>query len=92
MLVYPTKKKRTSKIFPLSYPFNAKKLIVIKYLFLSDQILLKLECGVDEYLCLPGIERKHIKANAKRGLEASIQCYCVQGFRGIAQYENGMFS
>ena len=29
--LYPTKKKRNSKIFPLSFPFNAKMLIVIKY-------------------------------------------------------------
>ena len=27
--LYPTKKKRNSKIFPLSFPFNAKMLIVI---------------------------------------------------------------
>ena len=33
-IIYPTKKKRTSKIFPLSSPFNAKMLIVIKLLFL----------------------------------------------------------
>ena len=29
--IYPTKKKRNSKIFLLSFPFNAKMLIVIKY-------------------------------------------------------------
>ena len=29
------KKKRNSKIFPLSFPFNAKMLIDIKYLFLT---------------------------------------------------------
>ena len=28
------KKKRNSKIFPLSFPFNAKALIVIQYLVL----------------------------------------------------------
>ena len=32
--IYSTKKKHNSKIFPLSFPFNAKMLIVIKYLFL----------------------------------------------------------
>ena len=32
--IYPTKKKRNSKIFPLSFPFNAKMLNVIKYLVL----------------------------------------------------------
>ena len=29
--IYPTKKKRNSRIFPLSFPFNTKMLIVIKY-------------------------------------------------------------
>ena len=32
--IYPTKKKRNSKIFPLSFPFNTKMLIVIKFLVL----------------------------------------------------------
>ena len=32
--IYPTKKKRTTTIFPLSSPFNMKMLIVMKYLFL----------------------------------------------------------
>ena len=31
-------------------------------------MLLKLEWGVDEYLCLPGIGAKHIKANGERAL------------------------
>ena len=30
-VIYPTKKNRNSKIFPLSFPFNAKMLIVIKF-------------------------------------------------------------
>ena len=29
--IYPTKKTRNSKIFSLTFPFNAKLLIVIKY-------------------------------------------------------------
>ena len=32
--IYPTKKKRTTSIFPLSSPFNTKMFIVMKYLFL----------------------------------------------------------
>ena len=31
VIIYPTKKKRNSKIFALRFPFNAKMLIVIKY-------------------------------------------------------------
>ena len=46
-------------------------LIVIKYL--SDQILLKLKFGVDEYLCLPCVGTEHIKANDKQVLEAFVQ-------------------
>ena len=34
LYIYPTKKKPNSKIFPLSFSFNAKMLIVIKYLVL----------------------------------------------------------
>ena len=34
-IIYPTKKKRTSKISPLSFPFNAKMPIVIKTYFCS---------------------------------------------------------
>ena len=29
--IYPAKKKCNSKLFPLSFPFNAKMLVVIKY-------------------------------------------------------------
>ena len=32
--LYPTKQKLNGNIFPLSFPFNAKMLIVIKYLVL----------------------------------------------------------
>ena len=39
-------------------------------MFISDQILLKLKCGVDEYLCLPCVGTKHTKANSKWVLEA----------------------
>ena len=34
-IIYPTKKKRTSKISPLSFPFNAKMPIVIKTYYCS---------------------------------------------------------
>ena len=54
-----TKKKRNSNIFPLRFPFNAKK---AKCRF--GQISPKLECGVDEYLCFPyHVGTKHVKTN-----------------------------
>ena len=56
--IYSTKKKRISKISQLSSPFNAKMLLVIKYLFLTN--LTKLKCGVDDYLCLPCTRKRNI--------------------------------
>ena len=71
------KKKRNSKISPLSFPFNAKTLIVINTKF--DQISPKLECGVDEYLCFPCLGTKRIKEYGKQVLEVFIQWYCLRG-------------
>ena len=48
-------------------------------IFISDQILLKLECDIDEYMYIPCIGTKHIKANGKRVAEALIQRYCLHG-------------
>ena len=42
-------------------------------MFISDQILLKLKCDLDDYLYFPCVGTKHIKANGKRVLEALIQ-------------------
>ena len=44
------KKKRTSKIFQLSSPVNAKMAMIIKCLFLTAISSLKLKRGVEEYL------------------------------------------
>ena len=52
-------------------------------MFIFDQILLKLECDVDEYLYHPNVGTKHIKANGKRVLEALIQRYCLHGIPSI---------
>ena len=41
------KRNAAVRIFPLSFPFNAKTLISI----ISDQISRKLKCGVDENMC-----------------------------------------
>ena len=51
LLLTQQKKIRNSKISPLSSPFNAKMLIVIKYLFLIKSYLNK--CKIDKYLCPP---------------------------------------
>ena len=64
-------------------------------MFISDQILLKLECDVDEYLYLPFVSTKLIKSNGKRVFEALIQRYCLHGIRAcftFAKYENDMLS
>ena len=46
-------------------------------IFISDQILPKLEVDVDEYLYSPYIGTKHIKVKGKEVLEALIQRYCL---------------
>ena len=76
--LYPTKKKRNSKIFPLSFPFNAKMLIIIKYYVLIKSRQ-KNKRGIDEYLCFPCVGTKHTKVNGKRVLGVFIQWYCLRG-------------
>ena len=46
-------------------------------IFISDQILLKLKCDVDEHLYFSCVGTKHIKAKGKGVLEALIQRYCL---------------
>ena len=48
-------------------------------ILITDKVLLKLECGVANYLYLPCVGTKHTKANGKRGFEAFLQCYCLHG-------------
>ena len=71
------KKKRTTTIFPLRSTFNHKNVNCYET-FIFDQILLKFECDVDEYLCFLCIGTKHIKAKGKEVLEALIQRYCLR--------------
>ena len=70
------KKKRTTTIFPIKISIYYEN-VNCHEIFVSDQILLKLECDVDEYLYFPFEGTKHIKANVKRVLEAYIQRYCL---------------
>ena len=72
------KKKRTTTIFPIKVSFKYEN-VNWHEIFISDQILLKLKCDVDEYLYFPFVGTKHIKANGKRVLEALIQRYCLHG-------------
>ena len=58
-------------IFPLRSNVNCHEI------FISDQILLKLQCDVDEYLFFPCVGTEHIKAKGKGVLEALIQRYCL---------------
>ena len=86
--VYPTRKKHTSKIFPLTSPYIAKMLTVIKYFF-SDQILLKLTCSVDENLCLPS--RRTVNGFWRRLFNDTVYmefrvCFTTE------KHENDMFS
>ena len=88
------KKKRTTTIFPLRSPYNAK-IVNCHEILISDQILLKLECDVNEYLYLSFVSTKHIKASGKRVFEALFQRYCLHGIRAyftFAKYENDTLS
>ena len=90
MIYTQQKKKRTTTIFPLRSPY-----VNCHEIFISDQILLNLKCGVDAYLYLPFESTKHIKANGKRVFEALMQRYYLQGIREcftFAKYENDTLS
>ena len=73
-------------IFPLSSPLKILK---------SNQILLKQKCGVDEYLCLPCVGTKNIKAIGKwiwRRLFSDTVCMEFRVCFITAKYENDIFS
>ena len=63
-IIYPTKKKRATTIFTIKISFKYES-VNCHEIFISDQILLKLECDKDEYLYFPCVGTKHIKANGK---------------------------
>ena len=70
-------KKRTTTIFPLD--LLLKQNVNSHEIFISDQILLKLECDIDEFLYLLFVGTKHTKANDKRATKALCQRCCLQG-------------
>ena len=75
-LIYPTKKETHHYDFPIKISFLYEN-VNCHEIFISDQILLKLECDVDECLYFPCVSTKHTKAKGKGVWEASIQRYCL---------------
>ena len=57
--------------FPIKFSFYYEN-VNCHEILISDQILLKLECDIDEYLFFPCVGIKHIKANGEQVLEALI--------------------
>ena len=93
-LIYPTKKETHRYDFPIKISLYYEN-VNCHEIFISDQILLKLECDVDEYLYLHFVSTKHIKANGKRVFEALIQRNCLHGIRAcftFAKYESDTLS
>ena len=92
--IYPTKKETHHYDFPIKISLLYEN-VNCHEIFISDQILLKLECDVDEYLYLSFVSTKHIKANGKRVFEALFQRYSLHGIRAcftFAKYENDTLS
>ena len=93
-MLYPTKKETHHYDFPIKISLKYEN-VNCHEIFIYDQILLKLKCDVDEYLYIPFVSTKHIKANGKRVFEALIQRYCPHGIRAcfaFAKYENDTLS
>ena len=76
--IYPTKKETRHYNFPIKISFKYEN-VNCHEIVISDQILLKLVCDVDEYLYFPCLGTTCTKANGKRVLEAFIQPYCLHG-------------
>ena len=74
--IYPTKKETHHYDFPIKISFKYENFNSHK-IFISDKILIKLKCDVDEYLYLHCVGTKHINAMGKGVLEALIQRYCL---------------
>ena len=76
MQLYPTKKETHHYDFPIKISFYYE-IANCHEIFISDQILLKLECNVDEHLYFPCVGIKQIKAKGKGILAALIQSFCL---------------
>ena len=86
------KKKCASKIFALHSPLNVKMLICHKIL-IFDQILLKLYCGIDEYLCLSCAGAKNINVISEAFIHfLSLSTWNLEyALQLHAKYENDIF-
>ena len=82
LVIYPTKKETHHYDFPIKISFLYAN-INCHEIFISDQILLTLECGVDVCLYFPCVGTKHTKAKGKGVLEASIQRYCLHKIQSM---------
>ena len=71
LLLNQTKQETHHYDFSIKFFFKYEN-VNCHEILISDQILLKLECGVGEYLNLPCVETKHIKAIGKSDFEAFI--------------------
>ena len=78
----PNKKETHHYDFPIKTSFSYEN-VNCHEIFISEQILLKLECEVDEYLYFPCVCTKNIKANGKWVLEALNQRYCLHEIPSI---------
>ena len=65
-------------------------LIITKHFF-TDQISLKLKCGVDEYLCRPCVGAKNVNWFCRRLFNDTVYMEFRVCFT-IAKYENDIFS
>ena len=75
MNLYPRIKETHHYDFPIKISFYFEN-VNCHEIFISDQILLKLKCDVDEYRYFPCGGTKHIQAKGKGVWEALIQRYC----------------
>ena len=69
-------------IFPIKISFWYEN-VNCHEIFISDQILRKLKCDVDEYLYFHCVGTKHINAKGKWVLEALIQRFCLHEIPSI---------
>ena len=75
-VIIPNKKETHHYDFPIKISFLYEN-VNCHETFISDQILLKLNCDVSEYLFFPYVGTEHIKVKGKGGLEALSLRYCL---------------
>ena len=71
-IIYPLKKEAHHYDFPIKISFEYEN-VNCHEIFISNQILLKLECELDEYLYFPCVDTNTPSRMVNEFLEASIQ-------------------